>query len=856
MAITIILVISILLQFAAAFFALRLIRVTGKRRAWVLIAAAIFLMAIRRCVTLFQAVFLGVPYATSLSAELVALVISIFMLVGVVWIAPLFLSIKQSEKELRESKEEYRSLFENVLISLWEEDLSAVKAYIDDLRGRGIGNFKDYFQNNPEDVARCVEMVKIIDVNQATLNLYQAGNKPELMRGLSQIFQEETYDVFREQLTALAEGHTKFESERLTRTLKGDDRHVYLALSLAPGYEDTWSRVLLSISDITDRKKAEEALSRAYNELEIRNAQLKEENEERVRTERYLRLEEARLDALLRLSQMSEATIDETAGFILENGITLTQSRIGFVGFLSEDEAVYTLHAVSKDVVKECNVTGAPMQWHVAGAGIWADAIRQRRTLFVNDYSKPHPSKKGFPPGHPPVSRLMVVPVSDDKRIVAVAGVGNKDSDYDKSDERQITLLLRGMWDHVQRNRSREALKEAYEELEKRVQQRTAELAASNVALKEEIIERKKAEEALKESESRLKTLIENVESAVALVDEKGQFTVVNNAFLKMFGLSDKSTIKNVNDQDWSDWQVFQEDGKLLRVDDHPVRKAAMTGRPVKNELVGVRLPSGGDLTWMLVSAEPIIRPDGSIGLIICTYQDITELKKIDKMKDEFISLVSHELRTPMTVINGSLRTAMSEGISPGDKRVLLQNAVVSAGSLSAILENMLELSRHQAGRLQLRKEPISIPVIAKRIIDTLKAGGAGQKFLADFPDDLPLVEADLVRVERILYNLLENATKYSPEESEIKVSARSDKGFVITGVADQGKGISPDDQGRLFDLFERLEEGARSTQGLGLGLVVCKRLVEAQSGHIWVESEMGKGSTFYFTLPISSKKV
>jgi signal transduction histidine kinase len=322
-----------------------------------------------------------------------------------------------------------------------------------------------------------------------------------------------------------------------------------------------------------------------------------------------------------------------------------------------------------------------------------------------------------------------------------------------------------------------------------------------------------------------------------------------------MFGLSNKSAIKNVNDQNWSNWQVFSEDGKLLQVDEHPVRKATITGRPTKNELIGVKLPSSGDLIWMLISTEPIIRSDGKLKLIICTYQDVTELKKIDKMKDEFISLVSHELRTPMTVINGSLRTAMSKLVSPEDRQILLQNAIDGVSSLSTILENMLELSRHQAGRLLLRKDPISIPLVAKRIMDSLMSQGAEQKFIADFPDDLPLVEADLVRVERILYNLLENATKYSPEGSEIRISARSDESFIITEVVDQGKGISPDDQRRIFELFERLEEGVHAAQGLGLGLVVCKRLAEAQGGRIWVESEIGKGSTFYFTLPISYKK-
>jgi PAS domain S-box-containing protein len=246
--------------------------------------------------------------------------------------------------------------------------------------------------------------------------------------------------------------------------------------------------------DITDRKRAEEALREAKYDLEMKvkeraadleetNERLRAENRERLRTEQALRLEEARLDALLHLSQISEASLKEVTGFTLEQAIGLTHSKIGFVGFLDEDESVYTLHAVSKDVVKECDVTGDPMQWHFVDAGIWADAIRERKTLFVNNYSKPHPRKKGLPPGHPYVERFMVVPVFEGERIVALAGVGNKASEYDKSDERQIVLLLSGMWGYVQKNRSREELREAYSDLEAKVKQRTAELAASTAAL-------------------------------------------------------------------------------------------------------------------------------------------------------------------------------------------------------------------------------------------------------------------------------------------------------------------------------------------------------------------------------------
>ena len=220
-------------------------------------------------------------------------------------------------------------------------------------------------------------------------------------------------------------------------------------------------------------------------ELQRTNEQLKEENLERIRTEQSLRLEDARLDALLQLSRLTEAPLDEITSFTLEQAIGMTQSKIGFVGFLNEDETTYTLHSVSKNVVKECNVEGDPIHWPVSDAGIWADAIRERKTLFVNDYSKPHPRKKGIPAGHVPIDRFMVVPFFEGERIVAIIGVGNKASDYNKSDERQIVLLLSGMWSCVLKNRSREELQKAYNELEERVKQRTEELMRSNKELEQ-----------------------------------------------------------------------------------------------------------------------------------------------------------------------------------------------------------------------------------------------------------------------------------------------------------------------------------------------------------------------------------
>ncbi len=181
----------------------------------------------------------------------------------------------------------------------------------------------------------------------------------------------------------------------------------------------------------------------------------------------------------------------------------------------------------------------------------------------------------------------------------------------------------------------------------------------------------------------------------------------------------------------------------------------------------------------------------------------------------------------------------------------LLNDALCEAESLSHILENLLELSRTQAKQLMLFPEPMRIDKVAKDVVTALK-GQSAHQFILDFPSDIPPVEADTLRVRRILYNLVQNAVKYSPDGSKIKIFARQETDYLVIGVRDHGKGISAADQSRLFQSFQRLGlDQSDKIKGSGLGLMVCLRLVEAHGGKIWVESAPGKGSTFYFTLPL-----
>jgi PAS domain S-box-containing protein len=229
---------------------------------------------------------------------------------------------------------------------------------------------------------------------------------------------------------------------------------------------------------------------------------------------------------------------------------------------------------------------------------------------------------------------------------------------------------------------------------------------------------------------------------------------------------------------------------------------------------------------------------------------DITERKKAEQLKDEFIGLVSHELKTPITVIMGAIDTAMTEGITREEADHLMKDAFASAESLGGIIDNLLELSRARANRLVIRKEPMNIARSAANVVEKLKGTTSKHRLIVDVPKQVAKIEADPVRVERILHNLAENAIKYSPRGGDVTISAYRDKDSLIVSVKDHGVGISKENQEKVFIPFERLDKNPR-VGGVGLGLIVCQRLVEAHGGKIWVESEPGKGSTFYFTLPL-----
>jgi PAS domain S-box-containing protein len=359
-----------------------------------------------------------------------------------------------------------------------------------------------------------------------------------------------------------------------------------------------------------------------------------------------------------------------------------------------------------------------------------------------------------------------------------------------------------------------------------------------------DITEIKQIQETLRQSEANYRTLVESAPDGVASLDAGGHISSCNEAFCNLLGY----TIGEVRGRHISELATrpTQERAESYHT------QLAEKGR-TEDEFEAMGKHGQAIPLWI----KAVVLPDraGKPTQTIIYVRDITERKKLEQLKDEFIGLVSHELRTPLTVISGCLSTVLIEWerLPSDEAQQLLRDAVLETESLSHLVENLLELSRFQAQQLTLYAEPTDVKVIVGETLNKIERQAPAQKFSTSIPDKLPLVHADSLRIERILYNLLENAAKYSLPGGQIKVSVKTEPERLVIGVHDQGRGLSPSEQARIFGPFQQLENGRPDrARGAGLGLMVCKRLVEAHGGEMWVESQKGKGSTFFFTLPLS----
>ncbi len=243
-------------------------------------------------------------------------------------------------------------------------------------------------------------------------------------------------------------------------------------------------------------------------------------------------------------------------------------------------------------------------------------------------------------------------------------------------------------------------------------------------------------------------------------------------------------------------------------------------------------------------------------GGILTVFVDVTDLRRLESLRRDFVANVSHELRTPVTAVRSAAETLHVSALRDPNPEVAARFVGIierNAERLQALIEDLLELSKLEAKEFKLRKDPVELPVVAGIVIGLFRerAQKKGIALRVDLPSGLPVVHTDQRALEQVLSNLVENAVKYCPTGASITLSAAADDRSARIRVTDTGPGIPAKHLPRLFERFYRVDAGrSRELGGTGLGLSIVKHLVEAMGGTVTVDSQVGRGSKFEVTLP------
>ena len=229
-------------------------------------------------------------------------------------------------------------------------------------------------------------------------------------------------------------------------------------------------------------------------------------------------------------------------------------------------------------------------------------------------------------------------------------------------------------------------------------------------------------------------------------------------------------------------------------------------------------------------------------------------LHELQQRQEDFLRIISHDLRNPLAIIQGHIQVLAEDlqdaGIH-GDARASVEAMERSSQRMNTMIQDLVDMTRLESGQLPLETHPVDIKAYLRNLLSRTELLHDYTRIQVEIPADVPAAAADYNRLERIIINLLSNALKYSTPGTPVTVGVRQEDGMVRISVRDSGPGIPPEELPRLFQRYYR-PEGMRSTEGIGLGLYIARLLVEAHGGRIEVESEVGKGSTFSFTLPVA----
>ena len=558
----------------------------------------------------------------------------------------------------------------------------------------------------------------------------------------------------------------------------------------------------------------------------------REREQERKKAEEALRKSERELRVREQISRIF-LTIPDNRMYqkVLQVILKVTKSKYGLFGYINENGTL-VCPSITKDVWDQCQVPDKDMVFpRKKWGGIWAKALIHKKTLHSNEPLK-------VPKGHLPVNKALDVPIIYQKELIGNFIVANKEADYDKADRELLesianlvapVLHARLERDHHEKERTRaeKKIKQYSKELEHRVEMRTRELNRSLYDTEE--------------ARDKIDGILKSVGDGLVVTDIYRRVVLMNRAAEDILGIRLSEMINRPIDLAFRDKTLKDRVKKALDKKE--------TGYSFDFEL-----PVEGKERPRFMRARTSVIQDKTgkqTGMVTFMY-DVTHEREMDRLKNEFISIAAHELRTPLTSIQGFSEVLLNrDDLKEEEKKKFLSYINKQSLNLAKIINTMLDISRIESGKgLILDKAPCRVNNLIKETVSYFQTTSPKHQFEVTLPEVSAELLVDKEKIRQVLENIFSNAVKYSPEGGLIRVTGELSGGYYKTSIEDQGMGMPADEVEKIFDKFYRVDSSNKAVPGIGLGMSIVKTFIEAHGGKIWVESEVGKGTTVSFTIP------